>query len=83
MIKISSQLFQIANNLDDLKLHIFAEKIENIAKDLIVEAEMTPVPSKQPQIQPEPILQNLKNRTKLQKNNIDKTKEIKIEKEIK
>lgn len=80
MKKIAFELLKKANDLDDLKLYTFAENIENIAKDLIVESEMTPVPSKQPQIQSEPIQQVLKNRKKTQKKNIDQSKNIKIEK---
>jgi len=75
MNKIALELIKIANDLDDLEQYIYAEQIEDIAKDLISKADTAPAPSKQPQIQSEPIKQLVKE--------VDADKEFKKDKKDK
>ena len=56
MNKIALNLLKIAEMLDDLGFFNLAEQTIDIAEDLLSKADMTPVPSKQPQIQKDPIM---------------------------
>ena len=58
MKRIALDLLKIANTLDDLELHFFAGQVTDVAEELLAEAELTPLPAKQPLIQTEPINQN-------------------------
>ena len=64
MKRIALELLKISDSLDDLGLYRFSETTAKIADDLLSEADVSPAPAKQPQIQPEPIKQNPKEADK-------------------